>query len=170
MTALTANPFSMSPLHTGTPGPARPPIETSNQRDFAEILGIANRMSQPTETDPQTRARQAAEQFVAQVLVQPMLAEVRNASTQPPPFGPGNAEKQFGSIIDAQRAMDMVRGSGWSIVDRVAADLERAERNTDNRSSGDPADTEKPDEISARPGWNASFAPDTRRMSSHAGS
>ena len=180
MTALTSNPFSLSPFNAGSPSVSsstRLPAQQASQRDFAEILGVANRLAAPAEADAKTQARAAAEQFIAQVLVQPMLAEVRNASTQPPPFGPGDGEKQFGSIIDAQRAMEMVRGSDWSIVNRVAADLERAARNTpdtadDTTQAGptpsDPIGTH--DTTGAFSGLSSPFTTDTRRMSFPAGS
>ena len=95
------------------------------QTDFAEILGIANRAAASTPTDPAEQARDAAERFVASVLVQPMLALARASNDQPPPFGPGPGENQFGSILDAQRAMELVRSTRWPIVDRLTDDLTR---------------------------------------------
>lgn len=166
MTALTTNPFSLNPISGSAPGARTAAVNPASQRDFAEILGIANRLATPEATDPQTEARAAAEQFVAQVLVQPMLAEVRNASTQPPPFGPGPGEKQFGSIIDAQRAMEMVRNSNWSIVDRLASDMGRAARNTapgDDRARTDNPQTSAA--LDAAPISPVGDPTDTRRMS-----
>jgi Rod binding domain-containing protein len=162
VTTPTTNPFSLTPSSPASSG-TRVPVDAAAQRDFAEILGIANRLVKPAETDPRTEARAAAEQFVAQVLVQPMLAEVRNASTEPPPFGPGPGEKQFGSLIDAQRAVDMVRGSRWSIVDRIASDIERATRRGAPRPDGAAA-TARNAATDAAPASPVGI-PDTRRMS-----
>jgi hypothetical protein len=52
-----------------------------------------------------------------------VLAAVREANTAPPPFGPTDVEKRFGSLMDAERASGLVKGANWGIVDRLTADL-----------------------------------------------
>lgn len=75
--------------------------------------------------DPARRARAAAEEFVAQALVLPILKEVRESNTAPPPFGPGPYEKNIGSLFDAEIASRMVKAQRFSIVDAVARNLLR---------------------------------------------
>tara|TARA_Y100001933_G_scaffold172594_1_gene170860 strand:+ start:52 stop:516 length:465 start_codon:yes stop_codon:yes gene_type:complete len=103
-----------------------PSERTSRQADFASVLGIENRLARRADLTQADEARGVAEGFVAKVFIEPLLKMVREANTQPPPFGPGPGEKEFGSLIDAQRAMDLVRSAEWPIVDRLASDLTRS--------------------------------------------
>jgi hypothetical protein len=110
-------------LRSLTP-PAGP--NASRQADFASVLGIENRLTPRAGGTPEDEARAVAEGFVAKVFIEPMLALARESNDQPPPFGPGPGEKQFGSLIDAQRSLEMVRSARWGIVERLAGDLTRA--------------------------------------------
>ena len=105
----------------------------ATQKDFASILGIENRGKHARLGTPEEKARRVAQEFVATAFIEPMLAEVREANKTPPPFGPGKGEQQFGAMIDAQRAIEMVRSSSWPIVDRLTADLTKAEINRAGR-------------------------------------
>lgn len=119
------------PLNTNT---LRSPSDTrSDQADFAGILGIANRVT-PDDEGPThaAQARQTAEEFVSKVFIEPMLAQVRESNQSPPPFGPGDGEKQFAGLIDAQRALELVRSASWPIVDRLTSDMLKAVRPTDD--------------------------------------
>lgn len=110
------------------------PVRSSSQTDFASIMGIANRTTAAAgkgESGLQSEARDAAEAFVAKVFIEPILKQARESNKEPPPFGPGQGEKQFASLIDAQRSLDLVRSASWPIVDRLAADLTR---NAESRS------------------------------------
>ncbi|MBZ0171129.1 MAG: hypothetical protein K8E66_01990 [Phycisphaerales bacterium] len=111
----------------GFAGPGFPPSAARAQADFASILGIADRGVRDGTDNPVAQAREAAEQFVAKVFIEPALAISRESSDLPPPFGAGSGEKQFSSLMDAQRAMDLVRSSEWPIVDRLVRDMTRAE-------------------------------------------
>lgn len=112
--------------HPGLMSPARPAARSALDRaDFASILGIADRVADGPAPTGAESARAVAEEFVARVFIEPVLAEVRNSNTLPPPFGPGPGEKQFAGLIDAKRAMDMVRSVDWPIVDRLTRDLTR---------------------------------------------
>ncbi len=104
----------------GMPGDARRP---DARADFASILGIADRGV--SRVGGEAATRDAAEQFVAKAFIEPALAIARESNRLPPPLGPGGAEKQFASLIDAQRALDLVRSTRWPIVDRLVADLRR---------------------------------------------
>ena len=107
-------------------GPARPYAPGSErQADFASILGIENRLASRADATPEQEARSIAENFVAKVFIEPMLALVRESNDQPPPFGPGPGEKQFASLMDAQRSIDLVRAAEWPIVERLTNDLTR---------------------------------------------
>lgn len=107
--------------------PAPPPSAARAQADFASILGIADRGVRGGADDSAAQSREAAEQFVAKVFIEPALAISRESSDLPPPFGASSGEKQFSSLMDAQRAMELVRSSDWPIVDRLVADMTRAE-------------------------------------------
>ena len=96
------------------------------QRDFAELLN--RELTRPGAGDrtPEERARSAAEDFVATSLVEPLLKSVREANEAPAPWGPSDVEKSFGSLMDADRARQIVRSSSFGIVDRLARDLLQA--------------------------------------------
>lgn len=105
----------------------------SRQSDFASVLsrtgqGRLDGQGRPIEEPPVDAKKQAAEaarDFVAIALVQPVLAQMRAHNQAAPPFAPGPAEKQFGAIVDAQIARQIVRKSGYALVDRIAADLSK---------------------------------------------
>jgi len=99
------------------------PTLDQQQTDFAELLSTAERRIASGERDAGAEARDAAERFVAQALVQPMLDLTRETSEAAPPFHPTRGEKQFRSLMDAQVALDVVRRSDWDVVDRIARDL-----------------------------------------------
>jgi hypothetical protein len=115
--------------HAGPPSLSRfRPGTERDREDFASVLGIADRLIRDGEQAVEDRARETAETFVAKALVEPILTQVRESNTQPPPFGPGRGEKQFAALIDAKRAMDLVRSTEWPIVERLTSDLARAAR------------------------------------------
>lgn len=68
-------------------------------------------------------ARTAAEQFVAVALVEPVLKQLRESATAPPPWGPGPGEKPFRALADAELAERIVSGSRWPLVDRLAREM-----------------------------------------------
>jgi hypothetical protein len=94
----------------------------SRQADFAEVLGTADRRL-PEHVSDEAAARDAAQRFVAATLVQPILDQIRETNDAAPPFQPTRGEKQFGSMLDARVAMDIVRASNFPLVDRMARDL-----------------------------------------------
>ncbi|RMH27705.1 MAG: hypothetical protein D6692_07260 [Planctomycetota bacterium] len=98
------------------------------QRSFAEALGdIRNAVRFETKQDrkPEDRALDAARQLVATTLVEPILKQARETNHAPPPFGPTQAERQFGSLLDHKLAQDIVTASDFPLVDRLAQDLLR---------------------------------------------
>lgn len=98
------------------------------QASFAAALGRAGRDSGMTDAD---RARDAAQDFVAQTFVQPLLKQFRDSDRTPAPFGPSQGEKQFRALMDVELARRIVRAQHFPLVDRLAQDL--------LRGSGSPA-------------------------------
>lgn len=75
--------------------------------------------------DPESEARKAAEEFVAQSLVLPILKSIREQNQAAPPFGPGPYEQNIGSLFDMEIASRLVRAQRFDIVDAVARNLLR---------------------------------------------
>lgn len=72
-------------------------------------------------------ARSAAEEFVAMTLVQPILAQMRAQNSAAAPFGPGEAERAFAPLWDAEIAARITKAENFGVVDAVARKLlERA--------------------------------------------
>lgn len=75
--------------------------------------------------DPEQEARTAAERFVANVFIEPVLKQMRESNNAAPPFGPTQADKQFGALLDRRVAEQVVRAGRFGIVDRITNDLMR---------------------------------------------
>ncbi|MBL4590402.1 MAG: hypothetical protein JKY96_00430 [Phycisphaerales bacterium] len=69
------------------------------------------------------RARQAAEQLVASTLITPILKSLRDSNQAAEPFGPTDADKQFGSLLDTKLADQIVSASNFPLVDRIQRDM-----------------------------------------------
>lgn len=65
------------------------------------------------------RATEAAQEFVAMALVQPTLKSLREANNAAPPFAPGDAERRFGALLDAEQAKRIAGSSNFPLVDSV---------------------------------------------------
>lgn len=76
-------------------------------------------------SDPKKAARSAAEEFVAVTFVQPLFKQLRSTNHASAPFAPGNAEKQFQAMADAEIAKRMVKSANWPLVDMIASGLEK---------------------------------------------
>ncbi len=101
------------------------------QSQFSRLL--AGERARPVGED---EALQIARDLVAVSLVQPLLKEWRDSEQSPPPFGPGQAEKQFRALQDANLAQELTRASHFPLVDRLARDLRRggAAEGSENRA------------------------------------
>ena len=99
---------------------SRPAREVPGDATFRDWLGVVGGASK----DPET-ARRAAEQFVAQALVRPVLAQMRSTSMAAAPFAPGPYEKQFGPMVDNVVAENIVKSKQFGIVDAVARAMTR---------------------------------------------
>lgn len=68
-------------------------------------------------------ARSAAEEFVAMTLVQPILAQMRAQNSAAAPVGPGEAERAFAPLWDAEIAARITKAENFGVVDAVARKL-----------------------------------------------
>jgi len=93
------------------------------QETFAQSISRAR--ERPGQRDPIAEARTSAEQLVSLALVEPTLKLLRESSMAAPPFAPTGAEKQFGAMLDSQRAADIVQSTNMPLVDRMMRDLLR---------------------------------------------
>ncbi len=73
-----------------------------------------------TQGSAEEQARQAASDFVAAALVEPVFKQLRESNHSAAPFAPGPAEKQFGSMLDVQYARRLTRSANFPLVDRLA--------------------------------------------------
>lgn len=109
---------------TTLPAPPLGARLASSQSAFRDVLGRAAALGDASSREtPESRARSAAEQLVAITFVQPILAQVREAKDAAPPFAPTEAEKQFGALMDARVAQEIVGGARLPLVERLARDL-----------------------------------------------
>jgi hypothetical protein len=97
-------------------------VMTTRQNDFRSVIA---RAQSAVGRDRSQAAREAAEQFVATALVQPILGQLRATNHAAAPFGPTQGEHAFQQLADAQTAIGLVRKSRWEIVDRIAASIEQ---------------------------------------------
>jgi Rod binding domain-containing protein len=102
------------------PEPRDLPGILAAQSSFSSILG---RAGADPHRSPVDKAREAAEQFVAQTLILPMLKQFRDSDRTPPPFAPSQGEKQFRALMDAELAQRIAKAQRFPLVDRLAQDL-----------------------------------------------
>jgi len=100
---------AMRPLEGGALG----------NRSFDSALSVLRRDA----GEGASGAREAAEEMVAISLVQPILSSLRESSDAAPPFAPGDAERRFGPLFDAEIARRITRASNFPLVDRLARQL-----------------------------------------------
>jgi len=100
-----------------------PTLLRPQSRLLDEQAGFAGVMAQARGGDegtPEQRARTAAEQLVSTALVQPIFKRLRESNNAAAPFGPNQAERMFGSMLDARHAERMVSSQRWGLVDQLA--------------------------------------------------
>jgi Rod binding domain-containing protein len=115
-----APPLPQAPLAPGARRPNANPLLRA-QETFAQSISRAQ--ERPGQRDPVVEARSSAEQLVSLALVEPTLKLLRESSMAAPPFAPTGAEKQFGAMLDSQRAADIVQSANMPLVDRLVRDL-----------------------------------------------
>jgi Rod binding domain-containing protein len=102
-----------------------PGIDAALSRRQEEFSSVIARAKNAAGRDRAKAAREAAEQFVASSLVQPILAQLRSTNQAAAPFAPTQGERAFQQMADAQTAIGLVRRSRGEIVDRIAEAIER---------------------------------------------
>ncbi|MHA7813652.1 MAG: rod-binding protein [Phycisphaerales bacterium] len=81
-------------------------------------------------------ARTAAEGLIATSFIKPILTQVRESNNAPAPFGPTQAEKQFGSLLDNQLADEITRAAQFPLVDRLVQEFTRHLPKDNTQASG----------------------------------
>ena len=127
------NPPTTTPgLGIGLGPPLRPellaPVPRTREDLLAAQAGFAWALGRASAAGPRSReeqARDAAEQFVSQTFVQPLLKQFRESDRTPAPFGPSQGEKQFRALLDAELAHRITKAQRFPLVDRLARDLLR---------------------------------------------
>lgn len=122
------------------PPPARGPTAVSPlapRHNFVSVLRAQS--AGPGAMSP----REAAEELVASAFIEPVLAQLRESNDAAPPFAPGDAERRFGPLLDAEIARRIVRSEGYGLVDAVARRLQ--ERTTTRPVNPDTAPRSQPD-------------------------
>lgn len=74
-------------------------------------------------SDLASKARTAAQEFVAMALIQPVLKQLRQSNQAAAPFAPGAHEKTFGAMLDSEIAKRIVQAKQFPLVDAVAESL-----------------------------------------------
>ncbi|TVQ31738.1 MAG: hypothetical protein EA376_08745 [Phycisphaeraceae bacterium] len=69
---------------------------------------------------PEEAARRAAEEFVSISMVQPILSSLRETEDAAAPFAPGDAERRFRPMLDAEIARRIVQREDYALVNEVA--------------------------------------------------
>ena len=127
----------IQPLLTTEPAgtvSARDAQKRAESESFAQVLARA-------EGDPPksaAAAHEAAEQLVSVALVQPIFERIRASNQAAPPFGPGDTEKTFGGLLDAELSRRMTKSGRWPLVEAVAARL-RAKVDGGGTGTDEPA-------------------------------
>lgn len=97
----------------------------SSPRQGSEIISGLKSSEATSFEAKREEARTAAEGLVATSFIKPILAQVRESNNAPPPFGPTQAEKQFGSLLDNRLADEITRAAQFPIVDRLVEQFTR---------------------------------------------
>ncbi len=102
--------------------PNEAPAET-----FAQVISRLGTSEPKSEGALAKKAREAAEEFVAISMVQPILAQLREQPLVDPedmgPLAPGRGEKMMRPLLDAQAAKGIVQAANWPMVERLAQQL-----------------------------------------------
>lgn len=129
--SMTTFPTSTNVVMGPRQGPAREraAMGGDNAVRFQRLLDEASKATGGAEkaVTPEMRAtaRQSAETLVAQALIAPLLAQIRDTNHAAEPFGPTEAEKRLGPVFDEHIAVGLVRRSHFDLVDNVQSTILR---------------------------------------------
>ncbi|MFG0253381.1 MAG: hypothetical protein ACF8NJ_10970 [Phycisphaerales bacterium JB038] len=94
---------------------------------FAQVLDRLGGAEARDEEALAARAREAAEEFVAIAMVQPILAQLREHplvdAEEMGPLAPSRSEKMLQPLWDAQAAQRIVQAADWPMVERLGQQL-----------------------------------------------
>lgn len=114
---------TISPMLMRDDSAARVSVRDTERLDAGRSFqAVLSRAESTHETAEQTADR-AARQLVAVALVQPIFERLRSSNQASAPFGPGQAEKTFGPILDAELSQRLTAKSNWPLVTEVARRL-----------------------------------------------
>ncbi len=111
---MIASSISRAGLSTAAVAPTAAQADARHEVAFADIMRRARGGASADEV------RTAAEDLVANAFIAPVLRQMRETSDAAPPFQQTPAEKQFGQMLDAETARQIVRKSDLPLVDRLA--------------------------------------------------
>jgi len=98
------------------------PLQAANTEALRQSSKFTNGNTNDIDSSS-AQARTAAEGLVSTTFIEPILKQVRESNTAPPPFGPSNAEKQFSSLLDTKLADEIVHAANFPLVDRIMSQL-----------------------------------------------
>jgi hypothetical protein len=120
--SLRAQQLMEDPLGGVMGSPDEAPAET-----FAQVISQLETSEPKSEGALAKKAREAAEEFVAISMVQPILAQLRQQPLVDPedmgPLAPGRGEKMMQPLLDAQAAKGIVQAANWPMVERLSQQL-----------------------------------------------
>lgn len=115
--------FEFDPQSPKQPTQGDSPLSAADSTNQLRTIIANSKQAAQKELSPEAEARVAAEGLVSTTFIEPILKQIRESNTAPPPFGPSNAEKQFASLLDTTLADEIVHASNFPIVDRIASQL-----------------------------------------------
>jgi Rod binding domain-containing protein len=123
--SFSPNPFTR-PIADPRKQPSKDvsPLQAANPEALRQSTKYTNGSTNDI-TSETAQARTAAEGLVSTTFIEPILKQVRESNTAPPPFGPSRAEKQFSSLLDTKLADEIVHAANFPLVDRIASQLLR---------------------------------------------
>jgi hypothetical protein len=135
MNALTQSSLS-APASSRLASTAFVPPEgaSTTMQAFAELLkrkesadvDLQSSADVKREKDAREKARSSAETLVAQTLITPILAQLRESNKAAGPFGTTDAEKRLGPVFDERIATQIVQQARLPIVDNVERSILKA--------------------------------------------
>ena len=129
---LARQPFFAIPREKASAAPA---FRTILNTSFGIAVSPAKPGSEEARLAVEEKARDSAETLVAQALIAPLLAQLRETNHAAEPFGVSDAEKRLGPVFDEQVAVGIVKRSRFDLVDSVQRSLLRQASTASNRAA-----------------------------------
>lgn len=143
--AVAGMPTRSMPSMPARSMPSMPETAASFESLLAKTTAAADALRDPAaKAEIREQARSSAETLVAQTLIAPLLAQLRDTNHAAEPFGVSEAEKRLGPVFDEKIATQMVQRMKLPMVEQV-------ERSLLKRSGLDPQAISKAIAPSATP-------------------